>query len=252
MATKPADKPAAAPTAMAIPQSFIQQLATPIVTGGSSVRSPYVVFPSKIAKAWPKYKAAIPDLKEFEPTLVMPEGAITRVSPLKISVFNGYQFWAQTNAGGDITKVTFEEQRGKEWKEHIDVNVFLYLPTEVRLARIGVATTKCPGFRDAIKQLDIANDDVEWAKLGVGHAQTIKLNLPPNMRFFSIISLGTPRSSKTSGNLYVPTEAEHFPTGSSEWELLGKYLANKEVLDVDMLNINDDTQYRLDFLKSKQ
>lgn len=255
MATKPANTPAetkaAEPksTALVMPQSFIQSLAMPSVVNTSSVRSPYVVLPSKIAKAWPKYAAQIPGLKEFEPLLVMPDGTATKLEPFKFSIQNGYQFWAEVNANGDILKVSFEEVRG--WKEYIDLNAFIYTPTEVLLARIGVSTTKCPAFRDAIDHLKLAMDDVEWGKLGVGHAQTVKLNLPPNLRFFTVCTIGNTRASKTSGKLYAPTEAAHYPTGAPEWEMIGAYMKDSEQFELDMLNINEDTEYRMKFLKTK-
>lgn len=246
MATKPeTTKPS---QALVMPQSFIQQLAMPSIVNTSSVRSPYVVMPSKIAKAYPKYMAAIPGLKEFDPVLCMPDGSMSKLSPFKFSILNGYQFWADTNASGDFIDVSFEEVRG--WKEHIDLNVFLYLPGRVLLARIGVATTKCPAFRSAIDELKKAMDDVEWSKMGLGHAQTVKLNLPPNLRFFTVCTLGNPQVSKTSGNVYVSTEGEHSPTGAPEWEMIGTYMKDTEAFNEDMVNINEDTVYRMNFLKT--
>lgn len=208
---------------------------------------PYVVFAhGKRADEWARIIAKYPNVREHDMFLIRPE-SVLHLNPAKLGLLRAKQFWAEGDAAGNITKVSWAE-RPHPYKEHIEAAVLVYLESEIVIANITFRSTKCPAGKTLNDALTMAGTP-DWGTLSPDHKESLICN-QPFMRFYGLVTVGEPRASRTSGMPYRPANAKIVPTGPSEWRLL-KELCEGESTKKALDDAAARFQYRLDEIAKK-
>lgn len=185
--------------------------------------APYITFAHpRRADEWKKLTAKLGNSITEGDMFLIEQDVITPLPTAKLGLLKAKQFWAEVNPAGEIQRVSWLEQ---PWKEHIDAVVLVYFADRIVPANVRAKTTKCPAFKalnDALKEAGTA----EWADKGAAFKETLILQ-QAFCRFYGEVTLGAPRSGKTSGLPYRPTQCTIQPTSVPEWRLLTDFSASE-------------------------
>lgn len=187
---------------------------------------PYVCFAHpKRADEWAK----LPNPSEGDMFLI--EGNnVTPLPSMKCSLVCGQQYWAEGNPAGEILRTSLREMP-HPFKEHIEAVLLLYLEDRLLPVNMQFRTTKCPAAKalgDALLECQLP----AWGTKSEQHKATLACQ-QPYCRFYGMITVGTPRTSKTSGMPYRPTSCTIHPTGPNEWVLIQKFSQDKAQEQMD-------------------
>lgn len=181
---------------------------------------PYITFAhQKRQEEWNKLKNAFDDVEEGGMYLIQ-QNSQHKLNPAKLTMMCCKQFWSETNAAGDVQRVSFKE-KPRPYKENIEAVVLVYLDTEIVPANISFRTTKCPAAKTLYDALMEASNP-SWGEKSPKHMESMVCS-QPFMRFYGIMSLGVQRVSKLSGLPYRTTTCSVNPTGMAEWRMLKNF-----------------------------
>jgi hypothetical protein len=145
------------------------------------------------------------------------DGVPTAVPTWRGMLLTYRQYWAKTNAAGEVLKTSFKETP-EVAKEHVESVVLVLFDDRIEVANFQVRTTKCPilkGLSDALAEAQTP----EWAEKSPAHKETLVV-AQPFARFYGTVTLGPTRTGKGSGMPYRPGRVDITPTGPAEWRLL--------------------------------
>lgn len=184
---------------------------------------PYITFAHpRRSDEWSKLVAKFKNVGEGDMYFIGDE--LVRLDIAKLSLICCKQYWALTNATGELQKTSEVDMPG--WKEHIEAVVLVYLPGRVSPANICFRTTKCPAGKTLSDAL-VAAQSPQWGEESDAHKWTMQIQ-QPFMRFFGEVTILPARTSKTSGLPYKPTACTIKPTGPDEWSVLKPFTENPE------------------------
>lgn len=202
-------------------------LPIPVAGGEIKVHKPdfeqgtFAMFFDRRSGMSPRLTAAIRDLQDGDPVLVLPEPELPiRLQPLRFSLFAAFGYFADVDQAGTILSAGHEKTE-KLNREHVEAVVFIYLPERLVPARMTFKTTKCQAAHKAIAALKLAAEP-GWAKLSPEHGTSMMAPYPWSR--FSVSVRTSTRTSRTSGFKYVAADADIRPTGVTEWKLIGDSL----------------------------
>lgn len=179
---------------------------------------PYVTFAHPMSPLWTKIIAKYPALQEGEQYLVEGE-TYTKLNPFKYVLMMAKQYWAK----GDKTGLTAASMTEKQFpfKEQIETVIIVFLPDRLVPATCGFRSTKCGAVHPMVEALAEAATPA-WAEKSPAHKLTLTCE-KPFMRFFGTVVLGNQKTSKSSGNPYIPGNVQVSPTTAVEWKQMAEY-----------------------------
>lgn len=185
----------------------------------SRFNTPYVTFCHPNSPLWGKILSKYSDAREAEQYLISGD-EVTRLAPFKYAILTAKQYWV----AGDkekITGVSFSE-KSHPYGESIDAVVLCYVNDKLIPASVQFRTTKCGAVHPMISAFAEATT-AEWGKKSKSHELTMACQ-KPWMRFFGTVMLDKPRTSKSSGMVYIPASVVISPTSAAEWKVLAEHL----------------------------
>jgi hypothetical protein len=186
---------------------------------------PYITFAHpKRADEWKKLMNEYGDVNEGEMFLVE-SGQVTYLDPAKLAWVAGEQFWVMADATGNLQQAS-DEEMPRPFKERIESVCILYLEDRMLPVNITWRSTKCP----AGKELYDAYEDCQkptWADRSAEHRESLAAP-QPWMRFYGNVTIGAPRTSKSTGMPYRPSQCAIKPTGLPEFRLIQAFNQDKE------------------------
>ena len=182
---------------------------------------PYVVFshPNR-ADEWKRIQDKFGTAVQEGDMFLFETSSVIALPALKCSLFHYVQYWALTNAAGEVREVSFNEAP-HPFNENIDAVVLVYLEDRCVPANVNFRTTKCPAAVTMSKALAECHDPA-WAERSPAHRETLSIQAPW-ARFHSIITLAPTRIGKQSGRPYRTTQCAIAPTGVVEARLLDAF-----------------------------
>ena len=181
---------------------------------------PYVVFAHPLAKVWQRILAAVPDVQEGDPVLVLPEPhRPVKLAPFRFLLIAARHYFADVDTSGEILAATWE--RPEEWsdprKEHVESAVIVLLPDRAVPATARWKTTKCPAAHRAVDAVRLAGTPA-WARISADHAASMSA---PDPRQRAVMTVRFDRkTSKSSGRLNIIADATVAPTSAGDAGLI--------------------------------
>lgn len=185
----------------------------------SKFQSPYICFAHpKRSDEWAKITSKTGRAPEEHDMFLIESNNVTPLPVAKLGWMCHKQYWCETNAVGEVIRVSFAEY--PDFKEHIEAVVLVYFDDRITPANVCFRTTKCGAAKslsDAL--LDAAT--VAWGEKSPAHRDSMVCS-QPFFRFYGDVKLGPTRVSKSgkgAGNAYKPLVCDVKPTTTVEWQL---------------------------------
>lgn len=209
--------------------------------------APYITFAhSKRADEWSKLVHQFGQVAEGEMYLIRERGAV-HLSPARLAMVKGHQYWAEASPAGEVLRVSFEE-KPRPYKEHIECVCLCYLEDEVLPVNIQFRSTKCPAAKALADALAEAASP-SWSEKSSAHKDSLVCH-QPFMRYYGVVGIGPQRTSRSSGLNYRTTTCSIKPTGLQEWKLLKQFCEDPGAQKA-MEDAAERFSYRLGELQSK-
>lgn len=193
---------------------------------------PYVSFAHHQRQdEWTKITSKYKNVSESDMFLIVNDDVI-ELRTAKMGYMQGKQFWAQTNANGEVQKVSWEEMPFP-WQERVEAVVLVYLEDRVVPANIQFRTVKCGAAKKLSDALALCQT-AGWLEQGAEYAAVARIQ-QPFLRFYGEVVVQAPRPSKSSGRPYRPAACTIKPTGKAEWEAVRALTEDpntKKILDM--------------------
>lgn len=187
--------------------------------------APYVTFAhNKRADEWKRIAATLGDPQEGNMYLVKHD-SILALAPAKLGWIAHKQFWAEVNPAGEVLKVSWEE-KPKPYKEHVEAVVVVYTEQGLIPANIQFRSTKCACTK-AMSDALVECQTPDWGNKSEAHKHSLVCN-QPWMRFYGIVEVSPPRTSRGSGMTYRLTSAVVKPTSTPEWKQIKEFAESAE------------------------
>lgn len=200
--------------------------------------APYVTFAHPKRKdEWDKIVNKYKQVDEGDMYLITQKDIVKLDQP-KVCFIAGKQYWARTNAGGEVLEVVYEE-RPKPFKEHVEA-VLLLLLDRVVPVNVQFRSVRCPAAKKLSDTLAECQTP-EWALKGEEYAVTTKMP-QAFTRFYGVLKFGEKRVGADSGLPYRPLSAHVSPTGAFEFKLLQEFMT-----DPDAQKVMQDAAQRYEF-----
>lgn len=187
--------------------------------------SPYVTFAHPNRKdEWAKLVGKLGTVNEGDMFLMMQDNFV-KLDKMKCYWLRGEQYWARTNASGEVLETSLKELP-HPWKEHIEAVVLVILDDRIVPANIQFRTTKCPAgkvLHDALSEAQTPG----WLDKSPQHKET-GIVTQPFFRFYGLLELSPQRTSRASGLPYRTTVCTVHPTGMSDWRLIEAFSKDPE------------------------
>lgn len=222
--------------------------------------SPYVMFGHPMAKeVWPKVLMRYNDAQEGQQFLMgsFDKGAdgkwthvstIERLQPFKYSIVTARQYWSRGDNTGAVLETSLTE-KPFPFKEIVEGVILVYLGDKLIPATCQFRSTKTGGIKPMTAALLEAEDAAKWSAKGEAYKLSLVAS-KPFMRFYGTVSLGNAKTSKRSGNPYIPASCMVHATTAVEWKMLGEHFSDLSWIEGPVTEVSKAFERRIDEVAS--